>query len=64
MYLVSVILLLYYIGTKKKLRHFLPPSPLPIVPIPPIISFWRNFQPPDIPNPPTIRYSRVLKFFG
>ena len=62
MYLVSIILLLCYIGTKKKIVSFFTPHPA-IVPTPPIISFWRNFQLPPpriIPNPPIIPYSRVI----
>ena len=44
MYFVSIILLLYYIGTKNKLCRFLPPPRPP----PPIIRFWRIFQPPRL----------------
>ena len=55
MYLVSIILLLYYIGTKKGCVIFYPS----IVPTPPIISFWRNFQLPT-PPPPTPDYSKPL----
>ena len=61
MYLVGR-LLLYYLGTKKKIVSFFT-SP-PNCSNPPIISFWRNFQPPppDYSKPPdySVLESRTL----
>ena len=47
-YLVSIILLLYYIGTKKKLCHFLPrPPPLNCSNLPLLLVFGEISKPPD-----------------
>ena len=62
MYLVSIILLLYYIGTKKKGVIFYT-SPQLFQPLPLLLVFGEIFNPPPpiIPNPPIIRYSRVTR---
>ena len=61
MYLVSIISLLYYIGTKKKIVLFFTRPPLPHCSNPPHISFWRNFHPPPPPHP---RLFQTPRLFG
>ena len=64
MYLVSIILLLYYIGTKKKIVSFPPPLPQLFQPPLLLVSGEISNSPPTppriIPSPPIIRYLRVI----
>ena len=63
MYLVSIILVLYYIGNETKIESIFTPLPHELFQPPLLLVFGEISNPlpppPIIPNPPIIRYSRV-----